>query len=498
MTVYADRRGGGWFWCPSCDRFGSLVELALAVWGCTIAEMLERFRQHDIHYYYVINRADAQRSYLQRTRARVRFLRLATESMKWLTDHRERTADLMAQLGLHVDMSRERWLAGPAKLFGGCPMEEIEICYHGNWKAAKMRKLFPGLAWGDVIVFPFFNYPRQVAAFYFVGRSGGPDDRLFSRIRDYRSPPGEAGLFGLPVALEAPSPYVIALADPIEVTRLQLARQHAGMPLLPLVAWREDATTTTRIAWDAFRGRKIILWAPTISAPLVRQATLSGGSITIGDRNDVAAKLLAHGSTAEVCDKLAEYAYPWEKVCSRWLMRARVEDIQAFASNMTEHDVSIHDLLDSCTRPARERALPHCRTAIPEKFITVRAGVTVSERDGRWYVHEDGKVKTLADFVVRFDRVEGRPLRWIGIVRHQGIDYPIDLGLDDLGVNNFPLVVLKRHGIWLDISNFHRFDLSIGVIAAAFHPPERTQPVKEWRPFTLGKNVSKKEKKAWK
>src|SRR5207248_1136559 len=99
---------------------------------------------------------------------------------------------LRARLRLASDLSPERWRDGPGRLLGGLPREEVEACFcplstgqGGAPHADRYRlnpscgRVFTGRGWGAVLVVPYQDLPGRIGAFEFIGRDGGPGDRVF-------------------------------------------------------------------------------------------------------------------------------------------------------------------------------------------------------------------------------------------------------------------------------------------------------------------------------
>ena len=148
---------------------------------------------------------------------------------------------LRGRLGLADHLSPQRWREGPGRLLGGSPREEVEACFcplstgQGGARPQRYRlnpsrgRVCAGPGWSDVLVIPYHDLPGRLCAFTFIGREGGPADRVFrpqrvlarSGSNQHQSQPpyqAEAGLAGLET-LEAALPCWGGLAFAVSTDR---------------------------------------------------------------------------------------------------------------------------------------------------------------------------------------------------------------------------------------------------------------------------------------
>src|SRR4051794_30469352 len=256
-------------------------------------------------------------------------------------------ARLRLGLGLIDDLGPERWRQGPGRLLGALPREEVEACFgplstgQGGAHPHRYRlnpsrgRVFRGPGWSDVLVIPYYDLPGRVCAFTFIGRDGGPADRVFRPRRvlarsgsnqPARQPPylAEAGLAGLET-VEAALPCFGRVAFAVgEVTlalHLQLGNAASSTRPLPLVCWHDGDGALTRSAWRVLAGREVVLWAWRLGPEVLHQAVQADGLLALAGPDDLSDRSIDHYlRLAEPHDRLRQLrrALPWREAVRRW------------------------------------------------------------------------------------------------------------------------------------------------------------------------------------
>src|SRR3954447_7107150 len=257
--------GGAWFCCPDCGRCGDLIELAAAVWGMGLPAALAQLAR--LGAPLPAEALDPQRvaDYVRDYPGYRRRLTALWEGARdWLPRAwSPALARLRLGLGLIDGLGPDRWRQGPGRLLGALPREEVEACFcplstgQGGAHPQRYRlnpsrgRVFRGPGWSDVLVIPYYDLPRRIAALTFIGRDGTAADRVFrpqrvlarSGSNQHQSQPPyqvEAGLAGLETlepALPCWGGVAFAVGDLTLALRLQLGNFVSSTRPLPLLCW---------------------------------------------------------------------------------------------------------------------------------------------------------------------------------------------------------------------------------------------------------------------
>ena len=172
--------GGEWFWCQGCGQSGDMIELASRVWRLDISTTIARLARRGFELPAdPESEAQYQREHLD---YRQRLLGLWQQASNGRLRQNGQLMGVLSRLGIHSQLSTDRWNNGPGAMLGGTDTASIESCFfpramqHAKAKGDRcnpsQRAIFRGGGWNDVLVLPFQDLPGRVCSFLFVGRQG--------------------------------------------------------------------------------------------------------------------------------------------------------------------------------------------------------------------------------------------------------------------------------------------------------------------------------------
>jgi hypothetical protein len=459
LTFFADPSGGGpWFHCPACNKAGDLIEFAAWLWSLSTSAALTRLVHHG-------GLLTAEQLTPQRLAAyvrdypeyRQRLQLLWQRAGAWLQQPDAGTLNPLRQkLHLTSDLSGARWRQGPGRLLGALPHEEIEVCFcplstgQGGAPYAERYRLnpsrgrvFSGPGWHAVLVLPFYDLPGRIGAFQFIGRGGGPADRIFRPQRtlrragsnQYARQPryqAEAGLAGLDT-VAAPQRWlgrtVFAVGDALLALRLQLRHFKCSHGPLPLVSWYDGERALTRSTWRVLAERPVVFWAWRLQAAVLYQAVQADGLVAVAGPDELTSGAIDHylrlDEPLDLLRKLQRRALPWREAVRTWAAGQPDWTIAALLLGLESYRLDLRQVVAECGGGRLEELLPP-----PVRPRTVRVGTrTIIERGDGWSALTKGGQETpLLDAILRIDKVltEQGVLRYRGRVLFRGEEVPFE------------------------------------------------------------------------
>jgi hypothetical protein len=336
---------------------------------------------------------------------------------------------LLHNAGMRVRVPLHQWEKGFGQVVGGASAREVVMTYRPKIKNLNLPGVggsdgaFKGLGWKDVLMVPFFDLPGRFRGGFYIGRDGQPGvDTVFKTISGYTASPNrkhiEAGLAFHPELLQPAGGPIVAVGDPYLYLRLQAGHYAQRTGVLPLVCWHDEGRRSTRHAWDMFRDRKIVFWAPALTAKILRQAVLSEGYLSItGRMSRKTTKQIQeylHGKTPlEHLTGFSKRAKPWPTATAALLDRmddSQIENLFLEYKLIGEHVNEVTRRLPPATADRVKTLLARQQTGT----VVVIGGREIEESDDSWWVTSAGgqRSELISDAVLRIDRV----------VRHMSAD----------------------------------------------------------------------------
>jgi hypothetical protein len=444
-----------------------LIELAAAVWGMGLPAALTQLARRGAPL--PAETLDPQRvadyvrdypEYRQRLRALWQRARdwLPRAGAPWLNR-------LRACLHLVSDLSPERWRDGPGRLLGGLPREEVEACFcqlstgqGGAAPADRYRlnpsrgRVFKGPGWGDVLAVPYQDLPGRLCAFEFIGRDGGPGDRVFrphrvlarggsnqhARQPPYRAEAGLAGLETVDDTLPCFGRVAFAVGDVTLALRLQLRHFRNSTRPLPLVCWHDGERARTRAAWRLLAGRPVVFWAWRLGPEVLSQAVEADGLLALAGPEELSAGTIDHYlRLAEPLHRLRQLrrrALPWREAVRRWAEGQADGAIAELFLGLEAYRLDLRRLARECGGGRLEELLP---PAVRPRSVRVGCRTVVERADGWYHVRQGGHEVQLVNAVLRIDETftEGEALQYRGRILFGGEEVPYAVAAE----------VLQRH-----------------------------------------------------
>jgi hypothetical protein len=443
--------GGAWHYCLGCKHYGDLIELAAAVWGVDVSSavimlskrgipLLDKSSNAAIGEHELENYIESHVQYRQRMHA------LWQRAKTYLHESQSATLSHLRQFfSLHSMLSLERWRNGPGRLFGALPCGEVELCFcplatgtggrrrvQDTYTNPSRARVFRGFGWDEVLVFPYYDLPERICGFLFVGRDGTHKDLVFRRSRldssivDHVREAGLSGLDCLDMARSRFGTNVIALEDPVLMTRIQIRNYDISTIALPLVAWYDDFHSRTQSAWRMLAGRTLIFWSWKLNHRVLYQAMKTNGLLVLAGPEELTAKDISHYlrlcSPADMVKKLIRNAKPWKEVFSDWVNQNTDAVVEELLIRLQAYKVDLYALAETCKQKVAARIDRLLNVEPPERSFRFNNKYTVIEKDGCWYIRYGIKTSLLMNAILRVDDIvtkDGRT-RYYGRALYQG------------------------------------------------------------------------------
>ena len=471
LSIYQDTTSGGeWHYCFSCKSCGDMVELAAAKWGTTPYQAVNRLAMEGVS---VLRDNVSDQEVTTRLEWQANFRSKLQEfwkraQLKLVKDTSSSIATIRKRLVLPDNMSRERMMSGPARLFGACSTHEAFKLFG----LARQRALFRGRGWKDTLVVPYFGAPGMINALFFVGRYGDNDDRVLKLI------PGcnEIGLAGLEGMIEDPTSYAIAVTDPVLLLRMQMRNFNTSLRPLPMVAWQPGKRGTFR-SWSALNGRQLILWDMDLKAETIQQCYNTEAHLVVEGPQLTTDQHVGHylrkNQPLDLVARLCRKAKPWREALRKWLKTAPEKKAIDLLAQLGTIDIALGEEAKACV-PKSSALRGHSQLQIRRAKV---GNVWVVERGGKWYVEKNGNEKMLLNGILRITKLV---LHEEHLTEYRGTlvigDKRLPVEFNENWLRNKGLLGLLKKIAWdeagMRLQSSYTNQLSLPEVAEAFHRPE--------------------------
>jgi hypothetical protein len=412
-----------------------MIELACRVWGLNTKEALIRLSRAGVSIGEVcFNENELSRYIEEHLEYRKRIWEMWEQSKRFLDSGNSAVVKgLQQQHRLRLRASRERWRKGPGRLFGALSKDQVEAAFapnslneHGKNQSA--QRAFKGKNWEEVLVFPFFDLPRRIRAFMFLGRTGDPAQDQIFKVTNLANPAAkvanEAGLGCLPAVGMAGNPKtIVATDDWLLALRLHVRTFNTSVTAMPLVVWHDDGQHYTRNAWDMLHNRQIVFWAWELTAKVLRQAVHTDGYISTAGPDLATPQHIDHWLKAhrghDVTSAIVRQAKPWRKFLAQWVRKVRESQVDSLFLELERMGEDVSAIARQCGRNISYTDLPVVRRTVEVD------GKSVIEKGDKWYAEKANRTLSLIlDASLRFthairDRDSGQ-LFYKGFLLYEG------------------------------------------------------------------------------
>ena len=502
FSVQNSIHDGDWAYCFDCKYSGNLLELAAAIWKCSLTAAVSRLAYEGVPIPSESLTDEAVTTYINTALVkRKRFADMWAKSQSYLVNGQSKEiAALRHRFCLTSNFSNDRMFDGPAKLFGAAPRPDVELTWQpglSNYHQSAFR-LFKGRGWGDVLVVPFWNAPNSLSSFLFVGRKGEPADYVMKPLPLPHNTleTREAGLAGLPAVLDHPSGIVVAMSDVMNMLRIQMRNFNTSLRPLPLVGWYLGKVGDTKLAWDAIGKRSVVFWEPRMTPQVLIQCSrLDANLAIVGPQRDIDNRLdcfIRNYQAADLVQHIIKHAKPWRKAVAEWLNTAPHAEILQMISQLSTFDYDALDLFKQCV-PSHELWGQHGLQSIRR----IKIGTTTfSERGKKWYMSlPAGKEKVFTNAIIRIDKIVTRDApEYVGRVLTNDREIPFRLPVVD---TDSMTRLLAANNLQLGLRGWAY--KPVHEVAIAFHTPEAVKGMSKvgwdgdafhFRHFSLAKGVT--------
>lgn len=492
--------GGQWFVCGACHQFGDMIELASKVWKLATPATIAKLTHHG--FQFAADEAAVQGHIREHVERRGDALALWKASRRHLLDGSTVSAKLIHELGFTCSVPASRWKEGPGKLFGSQNRRIVDKALRSDFN----RTLFPGGKWEDVVVIPFFDLPRRICGFYFVGREGDEHaDTIYHREplqpADHIDPWGyEAGLAMHPAAISAARDWnntVLALSDPTLMIALQTRNFEQSTRALPVVAWYKKPDTArgikicTRHGWQLLDQHHPVLWMPKFDHRTVQQAIEIGGSLYIAGPRDTSLESLRRYMRQlpprDFVAKAMREAQPWPRVLARHAATLTTEQLEGLCLDFEAVGFPLAKFIDRCPTKLQQRLDSLIAEQRKIRRTTNVGGMGVTEQDGQWHVTRASRSRDTYNTAISNAALRIEEVIWHkradcayfrGHVLFAGKAYPFCEPESVIQENPFRWMddLLRRGGAggFCYVARFNRY---VVYLAKAFHKPSFTSAV---------------------
>jgi hypothetical protein len=405
-----------------------LITLASAAWKLGLEQTLEKLTGLGLNVpVEALDRRQAAGKEIEQ-------LSLMNGSLKFWTSASERGQNgagkilgpLFRRWWLDAEMRPERWMTGPGHLLGVATTAEAEQLLRIT--RARTTPRFKGRNWGHLLTVPYWDLPGRIRAFAFLGRNGDRGvDEAFCRLPGYgiRAAGNEAGLAGLDLLLDHPSPNVVAVGDWMLLLQIQMRNFRVSGEPLPMVAWYDDGAIRTQTAWNALGTRRPVFWSMTGLDPFtIRQAAEQDALLSLAGPVAPTSSSINHyfrlNQGRDLIRVICKLARPWAEVVRAWLLQNPDYGPQLW-QRLEEIGADVSYLL--------RRVDAGCNITPPHLKSLKIGSLTVVERGDRWYSRRNsGREEEISDTVLRIlaivkDRRTEESF-YVGEIAHRGMVAP--------------------------------------------------------------------------
>lgn len=436
-----------------------MLTLAGKIWGMSPGAALEKMVSLGLPFAEEHLTPEKIESYEQQHPQRQhRFQQLWQASQEHLIRNARSTTvnHLRHRFRLHLDVSSERWRNGPNRLFGALPFTAVEGCfypgsmrcdYNKKSRNPSMMRMFRGRHWDDVLVMPWYDLPERICAFSFVGRNGDANDHVMRPLRlmpNGRKETIEAGLYGLPIALEPNvfGRYLFAVDDPFLAARIQMRHFGVSTTALPIVAWHDSDGLCTDKAWQALDGRTTIFWSWRMTARVLNQAIKANGYLCLAGPEELTIQNIDHYirlcSARDLLHKLQRQAKPWAHALSDWIRESNEGAVAELMLHLRRYQ-SPEEIAKHCDVDARQRLEPLLPAGATAAHVMVGRHKVFEKLEGGWYfINQDTRARDaeqIIDASLRLDEVfyEKGEAHYRGRIIYRGETLPFIIKAKSLG-----------------------------------------------------------------
>jgi hypothetical protein len=472
--------------CSGCGLRGGMIELAAKTWDIDVESTVRKLYALDALKslkYPLEHHIHSQLSYLAK---RERFVHFWESSRKrLLIDNSTTMQALQQKLGVKPNMPSERWLTGPGLFIGGANHDDVERCYAPGLGHLHTRlyagRLFSGVGWNDVLIFPLVDVPGRVKGFMAYGREGRIPKDLIVKPWCIATTDFNGGLLFYPAVARRPEYQntLFVLSDPFTALRMHFWHGQDNGDILPLVSFITNGKYRTYTdTWATLPPGPVVFWGPPADlGALVRHARLCDGLIsTLPWPVKDAASAFTQKPPAAWLRALRESAVPWEVALEGTL-------VSAPANYGEELLLSAELTADSLTRffagcPA-ELQDTYRQLAYAQRRVRI-ANKDVIEVDDTWLL---GKTKELiSDAVIRIEHAAFNPItsstQYAGRILFHGHELPFvdasEVMYDSPGAWLRGMVIKSGLGYPQILSSMSHKLIDI---ATMFHKPETAKPI---------------------
>ena len=453
MTVFEDTIcHGTWHHCLDCNISGDIFDIASGVWKVDALAAVRRIVKEHVPDRGVDDHSE--RTYVRcRHNWRKRIDEYWGSCRKFLTTGKSLDIhNLRERFQLRWIGRLDRWESTAGQLLGATKRVWAERAFseweRNRWKGFpdSTRLVLPGGNWGDLLVLPFHDLPGRISGFYFSGKGGRRDGRMFRTTFSYAryTQPGktqnktlddsrqEAGLFGLMMALASGhdfGPYVLAFEDPLFAARLHIRYLASSKRPLPIVAFHDSFRGVTQPwSWRAL-GKTPVFWCVRPNAQILRQAMQNDGLLSFCPLADTMTGTLdayVRKNPPENIVRMAlRRAKPWPEA-----MRNFVAKMSALEATSLITTVESYGDAPELLRKVPE-LLPYASVRAKTRTACV-GSFRILEKNDRWYkVLRDGRLTQLTNFTFKIHRTVVAPagpcansVQYEGTIRCQGHEIP--------------------------------------------------------------------------
>jgi len=478
--------GGQWHHCAECRSAGDMIELASASWGCEPGTALARLSEAGVQLPPECGDPAEVSAYVDRYPAyRRRMADLWAAAKANLPQSRSSdVGKIRTRHNLKLDVSLQRWRAGPGHLVGSIGWRDVEVAFNPSSATSSSGmssyRVFKGKHWGEVLTVPFYDLPDRIRAFMFLGREGRPHlDQVFRRLTlgQGRADWSEAGLAGIEsVALAGDPASVIATDDYLLNLQVQFRNFRSSMRSIPMVVWRDDGECRTRTAWSILGGKRVVFWAREIDHRVVMQAVETDGRISTAGPATPTREAMLHYLRLRPGNDLErvvlKHAKPWAEALRAWMAEAPEGKVQDLTLRLEQAGADVSYIFRQLGGDY------HTTRVSPMRGVQLNDQQVVEQHD-RWYLegsrrHGKGR-RQVSNATLRLthaikDRETGT-MHYRGVIRYKGTEIPFIEKLDTVRRKTAEWMAAKMLDAEAGVLAVGAMRTNLHQIAVLFHEP---------------------------
>lgn len=479
------------------------MALAACVWGISESAALLKLARSDVGLDPEFANAETVDAYLDgEPKKRQAYRAFWEDAQRYFSAQQSvEFRKLKVRLRIHASTSPEQWTNGPGQLVGAYPYRDIRAVIapgcssfaRKGYKTVRLtrgkvrggeggdgggKRYFVGRDWGDVLVFPYHDAPGRLSGFQFIGRQARPEDCSFWGLPRARSEAGLAGLQTTETVHPEFGTHVFAVDNPALALRLQIRNTGSSLVNLPIVSWYDQGRTYSHDVWNTLQHRHVIFWGWTMSAALIRQASLCDGRIALvpldADNPDTVDHYLRLKPPRDLLGRAVKRARPWQDALAAWAAKQPPSAVESLLLDLENRQMDVTAIAAILGPFAVTLATaPMTRTA--------RVGDReVRETADGWTVRASGKkpYQAFSTAIVRIDRIVTETItHYQGRVIYQGYVLPFSIPAETFEREAVLQVCLLCVNAGLGRPTIHGSASQLIAAAMAFRTPEAYQVV---------------------